>query len=122
MATMTMILGSLLSALGLGAYLGTVERHFTALIPTYVGVPMLFLGAAARKDEHVEAVMHAATGLSLVGLLVSLQGLFLPHLFSETVECSEDHPQRQAVQAGTAVLTGIHFLLAMRSFIVARRK
>lgn len=121
MQPITMAIGAVLSLLGLGAYAKTSHRHITVLFPALVGVPMLLLGLAAGKEERAADAMHAATGVSALGLLVSLQGLLRPQLFRATAEGREEHPTRTAVQAATAGLCAGHQALAISSFIRARQ-
>lgn len=63
--------------------------------------------------------MHGATGVSALGVLVSLQGLLFPQLFPITAET--DRPRRSAVQGITAALCGLHLGLAVKSFVEARQ-
>jgi uncharacterized membrane protein len=121
MPSITLILGAVLSALGLGAYKTASAKHATVLFPLLVGLPMLVLGLVARKQERTAGTMHAATAASALGLLVSLQGLLFPQLFPSTAASADDYPQRRAVQAATAVLCGTHQALAANSFVQARR-
>ena len=116
MAKITLFFGLLLSLLGLGAYAGATRRHITTLIPTLLGFPLLALGLAGRKEQLTEDTTYVASGLSLLGLVVSLQGLLFPQLFSSTAAESEEHPKRRLVQASTAALTGAYLTLAVKSY------
>ena len=60
MPKITIGLGILLILLGLGGYFGTDAKSFTALIPAFVGVPLLLLGCLALKDNLRKHAMHAA--------------------------------------------------------------
>jgi ABC-type antimicrobial peptide transport system permease subunit len=45
----TLIVGALMIVLGIGAYLLTGRESVTAMIPTFVGVPILLCGVLAAK-------------------------------------------------------------------------
>lgn len=49
MANLGITLGILLTLLGFGAYFGTGRQSITALIPAFVGLPILALGLVARN-------------------------------------------------------------------------
>lgn len=118
----TAAIGALLSLLGVGVFVKTRHKHVTVLIPFFVGVPMLVLGLAAMASEERSAdAMHAATGISALGLFASLQGLLAPQLFRATAEGREEHQIRTVVQAVTAGLCAGHQALAISSFVNARR-
>jgi hypothetical protein len=112
--------GSLLSFLGLGGYLGASRRHITALFPSFIGLALIGLGVAGR-DGPGEKPVQPAVGISLMGLLVSLQGLFVPQAFPATAVPQDEHPRRGAVQAATAVLCGLHLSLSLKRFLDRRR-
>jgi uncharacterized membrane protein len=119
MSEITVGIGSALSVFGLGAFLGAGRKHITALIPAFLGLPLLVLGLAGRREGMTRDAMHTATGVSALGVLVSLQGLLFPQLFPATAEA--DRPRRSLVQGITAALCGLHLVLAVKSFVGARR-
>lgn len=120
MSKVTMVFGAVLSLVGLGAYFEADHRHITALIPTFVGAPLLALGIAGQKMEQTGPAMHAAAGVGLLGLLVSAQGLFWPRLFQERCEPDVQHPKRGQTQGLTPILCGGYVGLSFRSFLRAR--
>ena len=115
MSPITMGIGTALSMLGVGAFFGSTRKHITALIPAFLGLPLVILGVAAQKEDLAEGAAVGATGVSVVGLLVSLQGLFLPQLVPLTDVPRSEYPMRGAVQTITAVLCGIHVSLSVRA-------
>jgi hypothetical protein len=120
---MTMVIGVILAILGVFCFvfwrqLGAPQQSVTALIPTFVGVPMLVLGwLGLALPEQRKHVMHAAVVLSLLGFLMSL-GRFL---------AVELNPAKRIFRGGMqavllmAVLCGLHVVLGVRSFIAARK-
>lgn len=119
MPYVTMALGSVLSLIGIGFYLGTGATSVTALIPAFLGIPIGIAGFVARREAWRKHAMHAAVLLALVGFLGSARGLgSLPGLLSgaELVR-----PAAVAAQSITAVLCAVFVGLAVNSFIQARR-
>ena len=123
MSKLTMVIGAILSILGVFCFvfwrqLGAAHQSVTAMIPTFVGVPMIIFGwLGLAVPEQRKHVMHAAVVLSLLGFLMSF-GRFL------SVELN---PERRNFRGGMqavllmAVLCGLHVLLSARSFIAARK-
>lgn len=114
MARVSMIIGALLMALGIGAYYGTSQASLTALIPAAFGLPMLLLGILAIGQRWRRHAMHAAALVALVGFLATISGLVdLLHLVLA-------QPALLAKSA-MALLCGTHAGLALKSFLDARR-
>ena len=100
---LTLFQGGSLSALGIGAYLGTGRRSITALIPTFIGAPTLLSVLAKRSG------LSAAVVLNIVGLLGSAPGLVkLARWFQGDAELAR--PAAVATQSAMALLCG--FFLA----------
>jgi len=116
MSQTTTGIGIALSMLGIGAFFASPRRHITSLIPAFLGLPLAALGVAGAKEEFRQGANAGAAGVSLIGLLVSAQGLFFPQLFPVTDVPREDAPLRGAVQAMTAVLCAIHLGNIARTF------
>ena len=104
--------------LGIGGFVLTGSTHKTALIPCIFGVLFLIFGFLARKDNLRKHAMHAAVLVALVALLGTARSLrFLPDLLNGTAE----KPAAVITQAVNAFLSLGFILLAVRSFIQARR-
>jgi hypothetical protein len=108
MSQTTTGIGIALSMLGIGAFFASPRKHVTSLIPAFLGIPLTALGVAGAKEEFKQGAKAGAAGISLIGLLVSAQGLFFPQLFPATDVPREDVPMRGAVQVMTAVLCAVH--------------
>ena len=63
MAKITIGLGLVLIALGLGSYFGTGQASVTALIPAFFGLPLLLLGLVALKERMRKNAMHMPPSL-----------------------------------------------------------
>ena len=77
MPTYTVIFGSALMLLGLGGFLATGARAATALIPVFLGLPLVILGVVALKgsERARRHSMHAAVLLAMLGFVGSAPGL-----------------------------------------------
>jgi hypothetical protein len=119
MATAGILLGVLLSILGLAAYAVTGGQSMTALIPTFFGVPLAVLGFLARDERRLKSAMHAASVLALLGLLGSVRGI--PGFFALLGGNPVERPAAVIVQTVMAVLCTLFLILAIKSFVDARR-
>ena len=119
MAKITIGLGVVLIALGVGSYFGTGRESVTALIPAFFGLPLLLLGVAALKESLRKNAMHIAAGMGLLGFGGTVRGLMkLPALLTGG---ELERPAAVAVQSAMAVVCFVFVLLCVLSFIKARR-
>jgi len=117
---MTFFVAVLLLAVGVGGFLASGAHAPTALIPAVLGLLLGVCAAVARNPKARMHAMHAAVLLALLGLLGSLRGVLqLPALLSgQTVA----RPLAVAAQSLTVVLCLGYLVVAIRSFIQARRQ
>ncbi len=119
MARITIGLGLVLIALGLGSYFGTGRASVTALIPAFFGLPLLLLGLVALNERRRKAAIPIAFGISLLGVVGTVRGLMkLPVLLTGG---ELERPTAVAVQAAMAIVCLAFVLLCVSSFIKARR-
>ncbi|MBD3220566.1 hypothetical protein GF314_04940 [bacterium] len=119
MARTAMIFGVLLILLGLLAYLGTGRDSATALIPAFFGLPLLLLGWLGRAESRRKHALHAAAVLAALGLAGSARGV--PQAWQVLAGDEVARPMAAVVQAVMALLCLIFVVLAVRSFVAARR-
>lgn len=119
MARITIWLGALLILIGVGAYFGAGRVSVTALIPAFFGVPFLLLGILALKEKYRMHAMHAAAVLGLLAFAGSVGGLVA--LIQAAFGAELVKPTAVVVQSIMAVLMIIFLILAVKSFIDARR-
>jgi hypothetical protein len=119
MANVAMTVGLLLTLLGLGAYFGTGRQSMTAMIPAFFGVPILALGLVARDPGKRKAAMHVAVVLALLGFLGSARGIGNAIALASGEEVAR--PAAAVVQTAMAVLCAFFLVLAIKSFLDARR-
>jgi hypothetical protein len=111
-STTAILIGVALVVIGIAGFVATGSTAKTALIPAYFGAILGVLGAWARNPARRKAAMHIAVVIALLGFLAS---------FGRLVTAS---PSGAAAVSMTlmAALTGIFVVLAVKSFIDARRK
>ncbi|MGB5289107.1 MAG: hypothetical protein WBQ32_09350 [Ignavibacteriaceae bacterium] len=119
MAKLSIGLGIVLILLGLISYFGISSESITALIPAFIGVPMIVLGFLALNEKYKKHTMHGAAVLMLIGFGGTVSGLikFFRMIGGEGFE----RPSAIIVQAIMAMLCLIFLILAIKSFVDARR-
>lgn len=119
MAKITVGFGAALILLGIVSYIGSGADSVTALIPAFFGIVLLLVGLAGEAQQRRALMMHIAAVLALVGFLGSAMGFAdLPDLLAgDDVE----RPWAVAAQSIMATVLVVYLVLAVRSFILARR-
>ena len=113
-----MYAGALL-LLGFGAYLGTGAESVTALIPAFLGIPVLVCGLVALKTGRTKVALHVALVFGLLGIVGGAMGLpQLPTLLSGG---EVPRPTATLTQSILFFLSVGYLALGVRSFILARR-
>ncbi len=116
---LAIVIGGLLTLLGLGGYgLGFLGDYasWTALIPAFVGIPLLLLGAMAVAMPNARKhLMHAAVALALLGALAPLGRL------PATLSADEINAVAATSLIGMLLLCAFFVVAGVRSFIQARR-
>lgn len=120
MAKFSIVFGIILIILGLVSYFGISSESITALIPTFLGIPVLILGWLAMNEKYLKHAMHGIAVLMLLGFGGTVGGLikFFRMIGGEVFE----RPSAITIQAIMAVLCLIFLIFAIKSFIDARRK
>jgi hypothetical protein len=127
-ATVSVVVGILLTGIGLWGYFGTGTSSPTALIPAAFGVPLVLLGFLAYKDRLRMHAMHGAVLIGLIGFIgcAVMAVPSLPALVRDgKVIKVKDGNERDAttaveVQTVTGVICGVFVGLCVNSFIQAR--
>jgi len=118
MASITLLFALAYILLGLGGFVLTGSTHKTALIPCAFGILFVLFGLLAFKDKLRKHVMHAAVLIALLAFLGTARALsHLPELFNGTA----DKPASIITQSLNAGFSILYIILAVRSFIQARR-
>ena len=106
-------IGTLLVIQGIGFYIGTDSKSVTALIPAFVGLPILSMGILAFKESARMHAMHVAAALAALGLLAAIGRIATAGLSLSAVGIS---------LVIMMLLTGGFVLLCVKSFVGARRR
>jgi hypothetical protein len=119
MTRWTLVYAVALLLLGLGAYFGTGAQSVTALIPAFLGVPVLICGLVALKTGRPKIPAHIALVFALLGVAGGAMGLpQLPALLSGGEVA---RPTATLTQSILFFLSLAYIILGIRSFIQARR-
>jgi uncharacterized membrane protein len=114
MPKISVISGLLLSVLGIYGYFGMDKVSVTALIPSFIGVPIIILGILSFNEKKIKHSMHAASVLMLLGLIGSLFRLVHKVLLGIIDESS-------VLLILMSMICIIFLILAINSFIEARK-
>ena len=118
MAPITLLFALAYVLLGLGGFVLTGSVHKTALIPCAFGILFVLFGLLAFKEKLRKHVMHVAVLIALLAFLGTARALtHLPELFNGTAE----KPASIITQSLNAGFSILYIILAVRSFIQARR-
>ncbi len=121
MPQVTLVIGILLTLLGVISYFLSGGASLTALIPSVFGVIFIALAQVAKKESVRKHTMHFAVGLAMVGFLGVAVRAFVP--FAAMLGGGQvDHPGAVIAQIIMAVLCFVLLAYGIRSFVEARRK
>jgi uncharacterized membrane protein len=116
MSKISIIIGLLLTLLGLYGFFGLQSDSITVLIPAFVGLPLLILGFLAFSEKLKKHSMHIAAVIALLGFIGSAMRA-VPPLFENEIA----NRQAFTIQLLMAILCLIFVVMAVQSFIKARR-
>ena len=119
MAKLSIVWGIIFILMGLYGYFGISSESITALIPTFFGIPLLILGWIGLNEKYLKHAMHGAAVLNLLGFAGTLGGLI--KFFKMLGGAETARPAAVTVQAIMAVLCLVFLILAVKSFIDARK-
>ena len=136
MPLVTVVFGIVLTAVGVVSYVLSNAVSVTALIPAFIGVVFIILGALAlAKPTLRKHVMHAVVVLALVALLGTAGGIpkTISYLRSEVlIEMDQGkvllsnnevvRPMAVVAQSIVAILSLIFIAMCVQSFIAARKR
>ena len=111
---LSILIGSLLTVLGVALYFSTDRASVTALIPSFIGVPILVCGILAKDEKNRKVVAHIALTLALLGALAGY-GRGLPKLFGG------DSGVAILGMLAMSVICTLYVIACVRSFIAARK-
>jgi hypothetical protein len=118
MASTTVALGVALIIVGLAGYFLTGAASVTALIPAFFGTVIALLGLMARNERRRALAMHIAVVVAVLGLLGTFRGLLQ---IGSAFDGTAARPAAVVSQSVMALLTLGYIVMAVRSFMAARR-
>ena len=120
MAKVTLVFAAFLIALGLAGFVGTGSEHYTALIPTWIGLILGICGLLALNPARRALFMHINVTVALLGFLGTLSEIIRGTLRSHSTGVA---PKAAAIESKYALAATllIYVLLCVRSFIAARK-
>lgn len=117
-------IGSLLTLLGVGSYVAALAGMTasgpspTALIPAFVGIPLIICGAIVSAKPHLRKhVMHAAATIGLLGMF----GAFGRAVSTIAKDSSKISAFPVLCQLAMGLLCLVFVVLCVKSFIDARK-
>jgi hypothetical protein len=113
MPKITVLVGVLLVFEGLGFYVATGTKSITALIPTFVGLPILAAGLLAFIASARKHAMHLAAAVASIGFVAAM---------GRVVQAGLSVSPAGASVLILALLTGGFVVLCIKSFADARRR
>ena len=122
MAKVTLVFAVLLIILGLIGFIGTGSIHYTALIPTWIGVVLGICGALALSSDPKRRMlfMHISVTVALIVFLGAASELIRGTLHAHAVG-TVPNANATGSKIALAVLLLVYVILCVRSFIAARR-
>ena len=119
MAGISIGIGVALILLGIAGYAASGAASLTALIPAAFGIALTVLGILARNERVRKHAMHGAALLAVIGFAATVSGLV--RLFTLFGGGTVERPSAVVAQSIMAVLCAVFVVMAVRSFILARR-
>jgi len=120
MPIVTIVVGTLLSALGIMGYVLSDTKSLTALIPLAFGTLFELFGVLAMQPKLKAHAMHGASVLALLGIGGSAMGMIS---FLKLVTGSDvARPTAAKVQAAMFVICLVFLALCIKSFRAARAR
>lgn len=110
------VFGLVLIGIGVGGYIGGEMVHKTALIPAFIGLPMLIASLVAFKESCLKHGMHVAAVFGVLGFLAPL-GRILPQVLKGEFELN----LAGSCLVAMLVVSGVFVALCVKSFKDARR-
>jgi len=119
MRAKTYTMASAMMVLGIVGWLVTGSQHITALIPCVFGLFYLVFATMSGKESLRMHAMHGAAVIALLGLLATARAIV--QSISWIGGTTPSRPAAVLTQLIMCILSALYLLLAVRSFIAARR-
>ncbi len=122
MPNVAIAFGAVLCAIGLWGYVGADvdKKSVTALIPAFVGIPLIVCGLIAYKDALRKHAMHAAAAIGLLGFVAGAGRGFMKIGNAISDDAEIHRAPRLALLMGLVCF--VFVATCVWSFIAARRR
>jgi len=122
MAKVTLVFAFLLIVLGVFSFTATGSQHYTALIPTWIGLILGIFGLLAMSPDagRRKLFMHINVTVALLGAIGTSVEIIRSIVHAHSVGTVPD-PISQNAKMALAFLLLLYVVLCVRSFIAARR-
>lgn len=116
--TLIISFGVVLILTGVIAFLVTGTGSITALIPAFVGIPMLVAGFATSNNKYRRWGLYAAAGLALLMIIGSVRGItsFISGIFGKG-----EIGAATWLQVVLVILSIIFLVISLRITLVERK-
>lgn len=118
MPAITIGFGILLIVIGLISYFGTDGGSITALIPAFIGLPVILAGFAMSNPKYRTWSLYGAAALSLAMIAGSFRGI---SGFFNSLSSGATVTYPQIIQVVLAVLALVFLVLVIRTILSERR-
>ena len=119
MGKVTIGFGVLLAIVGVTGFVTTGSTHWTAMIPTWIGLVLAVSGLLALSPARRMLWMHIAVTVGLIGFLGTIPGVI--GVVKMAMGSTVARPTAAIYQSITWLICLIFVGLCVRSFIAARR-
>ena len=119
MGKVTIGFGVLLAIVGVTGFVTTGSTHWTAMIPTWIGLVLAVSGLLALNPARRMLWMHIAVTVGLIGFLGTIPGVI--GVVKMAMGSTVARPTAAIYQSITWLICLIFVGLCVRSFIAARR-
>jgi uncharacterized membrane protein len=122
MAKITLAFAALLILLGVFSFTATGSQHYTALIPTWIGLILGLFGLLSLSPDagRRKLFMHINVTVALLGFIGTTVEIIRSTVHAHSVGTTPD-PIAQDAKLALAFLLLVYVVLCVRSFIAARR-
>jgi len=122
MAKVTLAFAALLILLGVFSFTATGSLHYTALIPTWIGLILLLFGFLSLSPDpsRRKLFMHINVTVALLGFIGTTVEIIRSKVHASNLGTAPD-PIAQDAKFALAFLLLVYVILCVRSFIAARR-
>ena len=119
MGKVTIGFGVLLAIVGVTGFVTTGSTHWTAMIPTWIGLVLAVSGLLALNPARRMLWMHIAVTVGLIGFLGTIPGVI--GVVKMAMGSTVARPTAAIYQSITWLICLVFVGLCVRSFIAARR-